>query len=273
MAKKSAKSKGYRRQSVKKPYLSKKEILILCLVVLVVGIGAILLFRYDDGALKVQDGAVVTEGDNWLIVNGSNVRGRARYFKLGEIGEIDGTSREKRAMVTDINLPEYVFTPQDTADGVTDIRVACGHSSAAGMAQYTMNTMTALEGEMEIGELQTAEIAGHNVQYYYYTNHARPAEETAEAQPVEGADEAAAEAQVAEDTDEAADEAQPAEDADGQAAGSYTRSIAAYIDAAHASCIVLNAEGSAETAEACPTDEALMDALTRAVSAVTLEQK
>ena len=163
-------------------------------------------------------------------------------------------------MVTDINLPEYVFTPQDTADGVTDIRVACGHSSAAGMAQYTMNTMTALEGEMEIGELQTAEIAGQNVQYYYYTNHARPAEETAEAQPVEGADEAAA-------------EAQPAEDADDQAAGRYTRSIAAYIDAAHDSCIVLNAEGSAETVEACPTVEALMDALTRAVSAVTLAQK
>ena len=94
MAKKSAKSKGYRRQTAKKPYLSKRDIAILCGIVAVLAVAAFFLFRYDDGALKVKDGAVVTEGDNWLIVDGSNVRGRARYFKLGEIGEIDGKIRE-----------------------------------------------------------------------------------------------------------------------------------------------------------------------------------
>ena len=97
MAKKSAVSKGYRKQAAKKPYLSKRDIAIVCVIVALVAVGAFFLFRYDDGALKVKDGAVVTEGDNWLIANGSNARGGARYYRLGEIGEIDGCSREKGA--------------------------------------------------------------------------------------------------------------------------------------------------------------------------------
>ena len=260
MAKKSAKSKGYRHQSTKKPYLSKKEIAILCLVVLAVGIGAFFLFRYDDGALKVKDGAVVTEGENWLIVDGSNTRGRARYFKLGEIGEIDGVSREKRALLSDANLPEYVFTLQEAADGVTDIRVACSHSSAANMAKYTMTTLSAISGN-ELGEQQTAEIAGHTVQYYTVTSHTEAGEADATAE-AEGGDA------------EAADEA-PSDQADGsdggESAEGYTRAIAGYFDATHDSCIVVHAEGSADTAEACPTDEALVNALTNAVNAVTIE--
>ena len=260
MAKKSAKSKGYRHQSTKKPYLSKKEIAILCLVVLAVGIGAFFLFRYDDGALKVKDGAVVTEGDNWLIVNGSNARGRARYFKLGEIGEIDGVSREKRALSTDANLPEYVFTPQDAGDGVTGIRVACSHSSAEDMAKYTMTTLAAITGN-ELSAQQSAEIAGRTVRYYTVASHPEAAEESA------------AEADAPADGNDAEAAGQDGEtDAGGPAAASYTRAIAGYFDAAHDSCIVVHAEGSADTAEACPTDDALLNALTSAVNAVTLSE-
>lgn len=250
MAKKSAKSKGYRRQATKKPYLSKREIAILCLAVLAIGIGAFFLFRYDDGALKVKDGAVVTEGDNWLIVNGSNARGRARYFKLGEVGEIDGASREKRALLSDANLPEYVFTPADAADGVADIRVSCSHSSAADMAKYTMAALEGIDGNA-LGALQTAEIAGHTVQYYYVTSHTQAADEAAGEASSEATDEAG----------EASDEAD---------APAYTRAVVGYFDAAQGSCVVLHAEGSADTEEACPTDEALLDALTRAAGAVTL---
>ena len=82
MAKKSAKSKGFRRQTARKPYLSKKEIIALCVIAAALIVGAILLFRYDDGALKVQDGAVVADGDNWLIVNGAAARGPPRQRAL-----------------------------------------------------------------------------------------------------------------------------------------------------------------------------------------------
>ena len=64
MAKKSAKSKGYRRQSAKKPYLSKRDIALLCALIVAIAVGAFFLFRYDDGAVKVQDGAVVTEANH-----------------------------------------------------------------------------------------------------------------------------------------------------------------------------------------------------------------
>ena len=93
MAKKSAKSKGYRKTITKKPYLGKKDIIWLCVIVALLAVGAFFLFRYDDGALKVQDGAVLADGDNWLIADGSNVRGRSRYYKLGEIGELEGYAR------------------------------------------------------------------------------------------------------------------------------------------------------------------------------------
>ena len=136
MAKKSAVSKGYRKQAAKKPYLSKKDIAIVCVIVALVAVGAFFLFRYDDGALKVQDGAVVTEGDNWLIANGSNMQGGRRYYKLGEIGEIDGYAREKGALSSDGNIPEYSFTPAGEGGDVT-VTVTCGHGSAEAMADYT----------------------------------------------------------------------------------------------------------------------------------------
>ena len=67
MAKKSAKSKGFRKSVEKKPYLSKKDIIILCVVLVAVAIGAILLFTYDDGALKVKDGKIVRPFDRTTI--------------------------------------------------------------------------------------------------------------------------------------------------------------------------------------------------------------
>ena len=119
MAKKSAKSKGYRKTIEKKPYLTKRDIIILCVILAIVTVGAILLFTYDDGALKVKDGKIVDAGENWLIVNG-NARGR-RYFKLGEIGEIEGYAMEAQPFVTDENLTQFVFTPE-AEDAVPDSR-------------------------------------------------------------------------------------------------------------------------------------------------------
>ena len=125
MARKSAKSKGYRKQAAKKPYLSKRDIAILCVLIVAVAIGAILLFRYDDGALKLKDGTVVTEGDNWLIVDGSNARGRSRYFKLGEMGEIEGYSRETTPLAVDANIVIYERIREELISGKTLRHAVC----------------------------------------------------------------------------------------------------------------------------------------------------
>ena len=256
MAKKSAKSKGFRKQAAQKPYLSKKEIAILCVVIVAVAIGAFFLFRYDDGALKVQGGKVVTDGDNWLIVNGSNARGRARYFKLGEAGEIEGFDREQGGSSLDANMPEYVYTPQ-TEGAVDRITMTCSHTGAEALARYASTAIAGIEGT-SVGDPQTAELAGQTVRYFVYT-----ADDTA-AEASDGASE-----EAHEDHAEAAEEA-PADA--GSEAKAFRKNVSAYIDASHESCVVLHVETSADAAEGLAPDDALLAALEQAVAAVALER-
>lgn len=278
MAKKSAMSKGYRRQTAKKPYLSKKEIAVVCIIVAIIAVGAFFLFRYDDGALKIKDGAVVADGDNWLIVDGSNTPGRPRYFRLGEMGEIDGFSREKSTSATDGNVPQYVFTPAGGDEGAS-ISVTCAHSPAETLADYTRNTLNSLGTAAELGEVQSAEFAGQTTRYYLYTT--EPAQEDAERatdEPAEAADEPADE--TTETTDEAAEQAtdeaeQPtdeATEATDEAAPKYTRALAGYFDSPRENCcVIVFVESSADTAEGRLDDEALTALLEKAVAAVTLD--
>lgn len=250
MAKKSAKSKGYRRQSAKKPYLSKRDIALLCALIVAIAVGAFFLFRYDDGALKVQDGAVVTGGDNWLIANGSNTRGGARYYKLGEVGELDGYAREAKPMESDANLTEFVYTNGDAEALVKSVTVTTSHAAAKAMADYAA-TMIGGAANAEVGEVQTGEIGGATVSYFLYG--AKPAEEAA-------------------DTEEEAEaEAAPTGDAESSEAP-YQRAVRAYLDADHGCCVVLRCEGGGDTADACPTDEQLLAELAKAIPVVTLEQ-
>ena len=251
MAKKSARSKGYRRQNVKKPYLSKRDIGILCAVLVLLGVGAFFLFRYDDGALKVQNGLVMTEGDNWLIADGSNVRGRSRYFRLGEIDEIDGYARQKGAL-TDVNVPQYTFTPAAEGDDSTRITVTARHMHAADMAEYTLQN-SGEDARNTMGEIQTLEVNGGTAHYYLYTT--APADSEAE-------DADAATGETAEDAGEAeaaADETR------------YVKSLAGYIDAPHDCCLVIVAQSMADSADACLSDEQMTALLEQAADAIRLD--
>ena len=247
MAKKSAKSKGYRKQNGKKPYLSKRDIVLLCLLVAAVVVAAVLLFRYDDGALKVKDGAVVTEGDNWLIVNGSNTRGGQRYYKLGEVGELEGYERKAEPTLANANVTEYVFTAEDAP--IKTVTVSTSHASAQALSRYTAGTLSELKGT-EVSDVQSAQMGGREVQYFTYT--AAPSEEA------EKADDATEEG--AEEPEEASDESP------------YHSAILGYIDAGHDSCVIARLEGGADTAEACPDEAALLEALEKALGVVTLEE-
>lgn len=270
MAKKSAKSKGYRRQNGKKPYLSKKEIWTLCVLAALLAVGAFFLFRYDDGALKVQDGAVVTDGDNWLIVNGSNTRGGRRYYKLGEVGEIDGYSREKSPLETDANLAEYAFTPQGGDDGLR-ATVGCSHNPAKAMADYTRSTMVDL-GSAEIGEVQSAELSGRTAHYFIATS--KPAENSDEKPAEEAADagDAPAGEETAEDGSPAEAPAEATEGTEGAASDRFTKTLSAYIDAAYNSCVIVHVESKADTADGCLSDEALTTLAEQAIAALTFEE-
>ena len=232
MAKKSAKSKGYRKQTGKKPYLSKRDIVLLCVLVAAIAVAAFFLFHYDDGALKVQNGAVVADGDNWLIVNGSNTRGGARYYKLGEMGDLEGYAREAKSLVTDANIPEYSFTPEAEDTGVSGITVTSSHSTADVLSKYAVSMLSETEN-IDIGEIQTGELGGRTVTYFTYTAEPTEAEEGEEAK--------------------------------------FSRVMSGYIDATHDSCVAIHVESRADAAESCLGEEALTELLARTVSAVSLE--
>lgn len=284
MAKKSAKSKGYRKQAAKKPYLSKRDIIVLCLVVAAIAVGAFFLFRYDDGALKVQNGAVVAEGDNWLIVNGSNARGGARYFKLGEVGELDGYNRTAQALATDANIPQYVYSPAEEGNQITGITVTTSHNGAARLAEYARSLLEGVEGT-EIGEVQTLSRDGGDIAYYIYAAEREQADVTNGVQAVaeDGEEEAPADATSVEKTAaepeaESGDnstEKPAAEDgpsiAETVEANRFTKAIVGYLDAARDSCVVIQLDSVAGTAEDRLSDEALVAALQDAFAAVTLE--
>lgn len=273
MAKRSAKSKGFRKQNVKKPYLSKREIAVLCVAVAAIAVATFFLFRYDDGALKVQDGAVVAKGDNWLIVNGSNARGRARYFKLGEVGEIDGYTREASTATLDGNVPQYVFTAEAEDAQVQSLTVTGSHSSAQALVKYASQMISSMDYN-EAGEPQTAELNGRTVEYYIYTTaYAAEDAEAADAADAEEAADAADSAEAEEGAEAAQGEEASAEDGEAAEAepNRFSKTISGYIDAGHDSCVVLLAESHGDSAEACASDEALLAALEQAVAAVTLE--
>ena len=268
MAKKSAVSKGFRKQTGKKPYLSKRDIILLCVLVAALAVASILLFRYDDGALKVQDGKVATDGDNWLIVNGSNTRGGTRYFKLGEVGALEGYDRATEAVLSDENLPDYVFTAQAEDAPIQKITVSTSHASAETMAQYAASMLSTVE-TAQVGEVQSADIGSATAHYFLYTAspetpaEAESSEENSAAKAFpsgEGAEHSEADEVP---SDEPTDPAVPAQ--------SYGKTLSGYVDAAHDSCVTFRVESAADTPDALPDDDALLSALESALAAVTLE--
>ena len=250
MAKKSAKSKGYRKQTkTNKPYLSKKEIIVLCAVLVAVVIGAILLFSYDDGALKVRDGKVVTDGDNWLIVNGSSVRNRPRYFKVGEVGDIEGYTRELGA-TTDANVPQYVYRPEDENSRIVDIDILSSHNAAGEAATNTANNLPML-GYTDISEVHATTVNGADAYYLTYTLSPEDAEamnavaETGDAE--------------ADETDKEAPKAQ--------------KLLMGFMPVDGENCFIVRVASQADTLEDCPDDETLLQLMNQAAATVTTAGK
>ena len=264
MAKKSVKSKGYRRSVEKKPYLSRKDIIILCVVLAVLAVGAILLFTYDDGALKVKDGKIVDPGENWLIVNG-NLKGGRRYFKLGEVGDIPGYTMAREPFMSDDNLTQFNYTPEAEDSAVTGITISASAYDPARLADGNAQMVASVKGSA-VSDV-TADRAG-DIEYTYYTyTHEYYADETPE-------EEAPAEEAPAEEasTEEASTEEAPAEEkADDGAPNHFDQALNAYLPAANDRSIVIAISARADSADSYLTEDQLKETLAQAVAAVTLE--
>ena len=271
MAKKSAVSKGYRKQTGKKPFLTRKETIMLCVIVAVLIIAFTVLLRYDDGALKLNTGVVVTEGDNWLIVNG-NARGRnARYFKIGEAGDIDGYTRESQNGLYGANTPEYIYTPDDETSGAPVIGVSTyPNVKAADLADYYARTIGESTGlNNEVSDVQTA---GGDIAYTWFSYTSQRVPEDAAEAASEVVDEAAqAVSDVAEAASEVAETASEVVEDSVEEEINASRVISAYIDSAKNGTVIVDVRSSASSLDACMSEEELRDVLNTAISALTLD--
>ena len=246
MAKKSAKSKGYRKTIEKKPYLSKRDIILLCALLAVVAVGAIMLFSYDDGALKVKDGRIADAGDNWVVVNGAS-RGGHRYFKLGEVGDMEGYTREAEPVTGDENLTVYHYTPESVDAGVKSVTISGAAAKPQRVAEYYRSLVT----NLDVSEVEKDKVG--DVEYTYFTYKAAPGEDTGDA---EAPEEDAADAEAAE-----------------AAEAGYEQAIHAYFDAPKDYSVGIGVQVQVDSEEGYLSDDDLKAIVAQAWQAVTLEAK
>ena len=189
MAKKSAKSKGYRKTIKQKPFLTKKEIIELIVILAVIVLGVILFnLFYDDGFVKenkLQSGDVVSYASGEL---------RDRYFKVADIGEIEGFTLAERGE-DEAPISAYVFTPDAEVDNIDSISVNGSFVNAQTLVDTTLGYMTSLTDNSSVSNTLEASIQGYDALVYAYTyseyDETYGAEETAEAAAEETAEEPA----------------------------------------------------------------------------------
>ena len=270
MAKKSARSKGYRKSTGKKPYLSKRDIIVLCLLLAAVAVGAILLFSYDDGGLKTRDGKVVDAGENWLIVNGAASGGR-RYYKVGEAGDMEGFVREATPMLSDENLTTFKYIPDDDDTPLRSVTMSASAGTAQRVSEYYHNL---LASSLTVSDPATATADAGEYSYFTYTN-----EYYAEDDDAETADDADAEQPDAEPAEETADEA-AGETADAEpdseeapAPNHFEQGINAYIDAKAHGSVAITCVFDVASADSYLSEDELKAFVEQAIAAVQFTEK
>lgn len=251
MAKKSAMSKGYRKTVKKKPFLTKKEIIELIVILAVILLGVVLFnIFYDDGFIKeneVQTGDVVSYASSNL---------RDRYMKIAEIRELEGFTLAERGEDSTV-ISAYTFNSDDNQDNIESIAVNGSFVSAQTLVDTTMAYMSGLTEDSNVSAVQETTIQGYDALVFAYTygeydedygvetTEEAPAEETVDAaeETAEAAEEAAdaTEEAPAEETAEAAEE-EPADN-------KFTQAISTYIavDDSHSLCFHIYRKGGDES--------------------------
>lgn len=267
MSKKSMKSKGYRKSAPKKTYLTKKELTITIIVAAVVILAlALFIGLYDDGSLKLADGTVQVSGENSLIVNaGSGYK--PRYFKLGQLSEIDGYTLSTSALDSNGIVNEFVYTP-DGESPIDSISVRTYSLDADTYAAAAEDTYTS-DATMNCDGLHTTEDDGHAVSYL--TFRVTPSEED-ETSPDDIL--AAAAEDLTEDDGELDAEEQALLDALTESSEpTLVQALHGYVNVGEDRLIYILVRNDVETVEEYVDDAVLVDALNQTLAALSYETK
>ena len=177
-AKTSARSKGYRKTVQKKPFLTKKEIIALVAIVAAIAL-AILLFNllYDDGSLDVVDGVVQTENFDNSVIAQDHIGDETKYFKVAEVGELEGYTREREENSANANLATFVYTPEDETSPIDYIRISSGSYPPAELIERSVYNYT-ING-IPVEAQGSLELDGRDVNYMISSAEYIAAEDTA----------------------------------------------------------------------------------------------
>ena len=273
--------------------MPKEKFIKICVIVGVVILAVVLFFvlrRAYDGHLPVEDGVVVTQGDNWLVVNTESPN--ARYFRLGELGEVDGYTLESSAYSSDANLLSYTYTPTDEASSLDNISVASLAASYTQYAQSFHNNLLLYYGDLTVSDLEDLEANGVAAQGFSYeyipaveetATEETAAEETATEETATeetaaeetATEETATEETAAEETAAGETAAAGEETAAGETAAGETalcqRVYALCLKAGHDSCIIVEASSQADTEEGLASAEALKEEALKVAGAMTID--
>ena len=249
-------SKGYRKTVKKKPFMTKKEIIELVVILAVILLGIVLFnIFYDDGFIKEKD---VQTGD---VVSYASSNLRDRYMKLAEIRELEGFTLADRGE-DDTVISAYTFNSNDNQNNIESISVNGSFVSAQSLVDTTMAYMSGLTEDSNVTAVPETTIQGYDALVFAYTygeydenygvetTEETPAEETADVAEEEPAEETA---ETAEETAEAAEE-EPAEEAaetaeEEPADNKFTQAISTYIavDDSHSLCFHIYRKGGDES--------------------------
>lgn len=201
MSKKSIRSKGYRK-SAKKPYLSKRDILIVVGVIAVIVIGIVLFnLLYDDGSLDVVDGVAQVQGENSLLINAGSAN-NPRYFKLGQLADIEGYALESAPAGVDENVREFTYVPEGDSP-YDEITVNANANAADILCAATLAAYSSAENTV-CSEQMSMDLDGREVLYFTYQR--EYADETADGSETTAAEgDSAADGSTADDGGDATD--------------------------------------------------------------------
>ena len=262
MAKKSARSKGYRKSAPKKTYLTKKEITVTAIVAGVVILAlALFIGLYDDGSLKIRNGEVRVEGENNLIVN-AGTGYEPRYFKLGQLTEIDGYAMSVSPLDSDGIVNEFVYTPEGES-AIDSISVRTYSLDAATYASAAEESYVS-DATMNCDGLHTLEDDGHAVSYLTFRVTPSEADPSTDETYLAYKAEAEADGEI-----DAAEQAS----LDAMLETTLVQALHGYVDAGEDRLIYILVRNDVETVDEYADDSVLVDALNQTLSALSYETK
>ena len=232
MAKNTAKSKGFRKQEKKKPFLTKKELIALIIIVAVV-VAAFAIINWYPTRMFMKANAVKAGDITSYANNNDGTRIKNFFVKLGEIGELEGYTMETSEMGG--ANQNYSFSPVEESN-IDHFEIRGAFGSAVQQIQYIYAAETE---DMPFYETAETTLCGLPAYVYAYSSSSYVAPEGEEAKGDE-------------------------------APNTFTQNVSAYLDYSDAHSIAIHVYLKGDSEDIFVAEEDMVDFITPFADAITV---